>query len=483
MEDDVEYCLCGKAILLPETNNSCSNSCSQKTGKQKQAAKQRPPQVQPGVETAPEQEKPQSGISQKEQPSTDLLNEPPLPRKKKRTRSRRKRKGNASVPLPTQPVEKQPPKPSKRKQSARQQPVGPTLQRSSLPWFPLLPALGTDADPQNAHQFSLGRNIPAKMALLEGIASTRQLGYTAIQFFLAHSESWPLPLIAPEHVLPVSQALAQFSPVLIHAPLLIDLASQKEARWLRSLFLLRTVLHQARQLGVHAVVVHLTNYRRPSSVSQSQETVKHLVKGIVYSLIDSPSQPTTRLLLENGYCSPGAKVEELGALLNALPSPCQPHVGICLDTAHCWSAGYDLSSVKGASCLLQSIESSIGLGRIHAIHLNDAKYKLGEKRDEHAQWGKGQISARGIQGIQYILQDPRLTHCALILETPLLKNEQGYLDWKQEQQHLAIVKDLLLAPRTRLMEPAAFPPSKRVRGVSQESDGARNPLTIIVVPY
>jgi deoxyribonuclease-4 len=296
----------------------------------------------------------------------------------------------------------------------------------------------------------LGRNMPANMTLLDAIRQAQDLGYSAIQLFISNPDSWHAPLLPPAFVNTVAHALdkTHFSSVLIHAPFVINLASEKEREWINSVLLLRTILLQAPLIGANAVVVHLNNYRKVFTPI-SQERMMRVVKGITYSLSDSPGIPfpSTRLLLENG-CNPrffpGSNIQELGDILHALPQAYQRHVGICLDTAHCWSAGYDLCDLEIVNRLLHTIDETIGLAHVQVIHLNDALYEIGSTRDQHAQWGTGQISERGVSGIQLLLQDTRLAHITLIMETPLLRNENKQPNWEQEKQHLARVKSMLL---------------------------------------
>jgi deoxyribonuclease-4 len=292
--------------------------------------------------------------------------------------------------------------------------------------------------------------MPANIGLLDAIQWAQELGYSALQLFLGNPDSWHAPLLPPALVHSVAQALAEahFSSVLIHAPFVINLASDKEQEWINSILLLHTVLLQASLIGAHAVVVHLNNYKK-AFAPVSQERMMRVVKGITYSLSDGPGTPFTsvQLLLENGCnprFSPGSNIQELGSILQALPQTYQQHVGVCLDTAHCWSAGYDLCDLEIVNRLLHTIETTIGLARVQALHLNDALYEIGSTRDQHAQWGTGQISQRGVSGIQLLLQDPRLSHITLIMETPLLRNGKQQPDWEQEKQHLSLVKRLLL---------------------------------------
>ncbi len=341
------------------------------------------------------------------------------------------------------------PKPKARKRVIQQSiiPNRTTLAPLQLlsPTLPLPPP-----NKDQALHFPLGRNIPSKIPLLDSVQKAQELGYSALQIFLTDPDTWQSPMLSPTLTLSMSQILsdAHLSPIVVHAPFVIDLASNDERTWINSVFLLRSTLEQARLIGASDVVVHLNNYKK-AFVRVSGIQAERIVKAITYSLLHGPGTHLApiRLLLENG-CDPrfsfGSKIEELGTILTALQPTFRSHVRVCLDTAHCWVAGYDLCTQMDK--FLFTVDKHIGLEHVQLLHLNDAKHGLGSIRDEHAQWSMGRMSKRGIAGIQMLLQDPRLAHIALIMETPMPKDKEGKPDWEQEKQNLVVMKRLLLSP-------------------------------------
>jgi deoxyribonuclease-4 len=139
---------------------------------------------------------------------------------------------------------------------------------------------------------------------------------------------------------------------------------------------------------------------------------------------------TLRILLENTAgqgAALGWRMEELGALLDACAGL---DVGACLDTAHLLAAGYDIRTAEGLEGTLQAVEKYVGLERVHVIHVNDSKVRLGARVDRHEHVGKGHI---GLKAFARILNHPVLTATrptadgrglmrrAYILETPIDK--------------------------------------------------------------
>ena len=107
-----------------------------------------------------------------------------------------------------------------------------------------------------------------------------------------------------------------------------------------------------------------------------------------------------------------AELRELLAAVDDLP------VGICLDTAHAFEAGYDIRSEKGLEATLAYIDDTVGLERVKVVHTNDSKTPFGSRIDRHAHIGKGKI---GLRAFERILNHTALAGRPFILETPIEK--------------------------------------------------------------
>jgi deoxyribonuclease-4 len=108
----------------------------------------------------------------------------------------------------------------------------------------------------------------------------------------------------------------------------------------------------------------------------------------------------------------GHRFEHLREIIEACP---ELHLGVCLDTAHAFTAGYDVREVDGLAATLESIERNVLLERVRAVHFNDSKAEYNSRVDRHQHIGLGHI---GREALARIARHPRLSHAAFLLETP-----------------------------------------------------------------
>jgi deoxyribonuclease-4 len=253
--------------------------------------------------------------------------------------------------------------------------------------------------------------------------------------------------------------------VVIHAPYLINLGTMDDTIWHKSISLLTWTMQRGALLGAKYVVFHTGSHRGAGvavglvRVAQGIEKILHEVSLTSTDAIPgghtvnrvptfSPDKSggemhsQVMLLLENDVGagnSLGHSFEQLAAILVQLPQY-QDRLGICIDTAHLWGAGYDISSGDSTLQVLQNCEDTFGLARLKVIHLNDTAMALGSHRDVHKRLGEGII---GLEGLQTLLRDPRLDHVAVLMETPIKTDEHNKEDWTHDTGQFLTAKALI----------------------------------------
>ena len=132
--------------------------------------------------------------------------------------------------------------------------------------------------------------------------------------------------------------------------------------------------------------------------------------------MDNTIQSKGGILLENTSGSGswlGYKFEHQKEIIAGLKK--KSRVGLCLDTAHAYLTGYDLSTKVGLDSMLSEVERLVGIKMVKLIHLNDACGALASHHDRHDHIGQGSI---GMEGMRRIINHPKLRNIPMILETP-----------------------------------------------------------------
>lgn len=171
-------------------------------------------------------------------------------------------------------------------------------------------------------------------------------------------------------------------------------------------------------LGGNGVVVHIgkcLSCTREEAIHNVIENAKKVIDA-TEKCVSANHQPL-EYILENtaGQGSEiGFQLEELALIWKGLKG-FSPRLKSCLDTAHIWAAGYDISTEAGASKLLQEYEQLIGIKTLSCFHFNDSKKACGSKVDRHQNIGKGFI---GLEGLKTVARFASQKNIPLILETP-----------------------------------------------------------------
>ena len=196
---------------------------------------------------------------------------------------------------------------------------------------------------------------------------------------------------------------------MAHDSYLINLASPDKALRKKSTASFAAELRRCEALGLTYLVSHPGNFmdERASGLARNADAIAEAlekVPGRTILCLETTAGSGTAL---------GATFEELAAIIARLPRAMQPRVGVCVDSCHVYSAGYDL--VKDYDGVWQRFDDVIGLSRLYTMHLNDSKTPFASRRDRHELIGEGSL---GKKPFQRIMNDPRLARVAKVIETP-----------------------------------------------------------------
>ena len=244
----------------------------------------------------------------------------------------------------------------------------------------------------------------------------KKISCDTFQMFSANPRGWRGQEPTPEECERFREARADYglTPLVIHDNYLINLASGNSFIRERSIEAFRKELERAVALGADYLVTH------PGSAKAS--TAAQGIKACIESLRQAANGVKLnglRILIENtaGQGSAiGRTFEEVAEILAGTAKDLP--MGACIDTAHCFEAGYAVHTQAGLAEVVKNLDSTLGLKNVRVIHANDSKTAFGSHADRHEHIGKGQI---GKEGFRRIVCHPKLRAIPFICETPIDK--------------------------------------------------------------
>ena len=270
----------------------------------------------------------------------------------------------------------------------------------------------------------IGPHLPLGNGLLKAAERAREIGASAVQVFSDNPTAWRRRQAPPPELEEFRARLAAYDigPLAIHAPYLINLCGSDPQFWERSVATMASELRVGALYGAAFVNVHIGSHRglgREAGIDRLAAGVARVFDGV-------PLEGSPLLVLENSAGmgdGVGSSIEDLADIVEAAARAgvAIDRLGFCLDTAHLWGAGFDVSRPDELDNLLDRLDAAVGPGRLAMIHLNDARINLGARVDRHEHIGGGQI---GRTGLRHLLLHPRLAGLPLYLETPGM--DSGY---------------------------------------------------------
>jgi deoxyribonuclease-4 len=263
----------------------------------------------------------------------------------------------------------------------------------------------------------LGAHVSTAGGTVQAPPRAKAIGATVMQIFSKMANRWAERVCEDEECKAFRAALAdtEVTATVAHDSYLINLASPDPVLRARSIDSFVSELQRCEALGLHYLVSHPGNFMddRDGGIARNAEAIAAALERV-------PGR--TRLCLETTAGSGtaiGASFEELAALIERVPEPHRSRVGVCVDTCHIYSAGYDL--VRDYDGVWARFADTVGLERLWVLHLNDSKTPFASKRDRHELIAEGSL---GETPFRRIMNDARLTRVPKLIETPKLDDAE-----------------------------------------------------------
>ena len=271
---------------------------------------------------------------------------------------------------------------------------------------------------QKENPWKLGVHVNNDEPFIENaVLDALRLGATSFALFLKSEKRWKGHYMTPGSAMRFlsNMRVAGIKPehVLPHGSYLINLANPSKAKQARAVSCLLDDLKRCRQLGLPLYNLH------PGAATDNDkvEGIKRVAANLnlAHTATSGGRQPVIILLetMAGGGSQLGGRFEEIRAIIDGITD--KSRIGVCLDTCHLFSAGYDLRTKKGWDECLADFDRVVGAPYLRAIHMNDSQHEIASKKDRHDNLGLGYI---GIECFTEIVTNARFKNIPIILETP-----------------------------------------------------------------
>lgn len=260
----------------------------------------------------------------------------------------------------------------------------------------------------------IGAHVSASGGVYKAVANAAAIGANAFALFTKNQMRWTDAPLAEKDIAKFKEECDKygFSPyqILPHDSYLINLGSPKADGLQRSREAFLDEMRRCEQLGLVYLNFHPGSTLKEVSVDECLKTIAESIN----IALDKTNGVTAVIENTAGQGSNlGYEFEHLAAIIDMVED--KSRVGVCIDTAHSFAAGYDLSTEDGFNDVFEKFNEVVGFNYLKGMHINDSKKGLGSHVDRHESIGKGLI---GITPFKLIMQDDRFNGIPLVLETP-----------------------------------------------------------------
>jgi deoxyribonuclease IV len=312
-----------------------------------------------------------------------------------------------------------------------------------------------------------GSHLSIAGSMANALREAESFGMDTVQVFTKNQQQWAAKPLAPEAIAEWQTELNRLGwqgRIVSHASYLINLASNNDELYRKSIDLMTDEIERCEALGISFLVHHpgsFTGHTLEAGLRRIADAYRELFKRTAgYKTISCFEGTVGSGSLIGG---PFEHLRELRAL--AIESTAQPNrLGFCLDTCHLHAAGHDLSTQASAQSVFKRFDELCGLANVRCLHINDSKAPMASKRDLHQHIGQGTIGSPNLpaSGFHTVMNLPVFSNIPKILETPKGNDPTGQA-W--DLVNLAALKSLLpgarpLAPMALAPKPARTQPSR-----------------------
>ena len=275
----------------------------------------------------------------------------------------------------------------------------------------------------------IGAHVSSAGSLDKAVDRAVDIGAETVQIFCSPRQGWVFKPVPPE----LAQAFREKAkeqgiwPTFLHGIYLVNLGTENTENLKKGIDSLTKYMDVASAIGAAGVIFHPGSHKGLGYDAIFQQTVDSLKQ-----VLDA-SPDNVWLILENmaGMGNHiGAQFQQLGRIIEAVADP---RMKVCIDTQHCFAAGYNIADSQGVQEAMEEFDREIGLSNLVAVHANDSKTDLGSGVDRHQNIGQGSM---GLEGFEVIMAHPAFKDVPFLLEVPGMDNKGP------DKQNVDILKEL-----------------------------------------
>ena len=281
----------------------------------------------------------------------------------------------------------------------------------------------------------IGCHISIAGGIDNSVVRAEELGCSTMQIFSKNASTWREKIFEKDEVESFRENLknSNINPVFIHTSYLINLASPSDELHLKSI---NAFIEEMKRADLLLPEPYLIIHPGAHTGAGEEYGIQRIIRALSIILEKSADFNLKTMILLEDTAGTGTHLGytfyQLKRMIEGAKD--KKRIGICFDTCHAFTAGYDLSHREGIEQTLEELKKYIGLDKLKAVHLNDSKFPLGSRKDRHMHIGKGYI---GLEGFKVLVNHKYIKDLPFILETP--KNDE-----KDDLKNIDLVKSLVL---------------------------------------
>lgn len=274
--------------------------------------------------------------------------------------------------------------------------------------------------------FTIGAHMSVAKGLDKAAQDTANINANTMQFFSRNPRGSSFKTYSEKEVAKFQEIRKeyQFGPLLAHAPYTLNLASAQEKVYDFACMVMREDVARMDALGIEYMVFHPGSHTGIGT----EAGIQNIIHGLNQAITGNENITILLETMSGKGSEIGVTFEELKAIRDGVTHP--ERIGVCLDTCHVFSAGYDI--VNDLDGVVGEFDRVLGLDLLKAIHMNDSMMPFGAHKDRHATIGDGEI---GLEPLLNMMRHPKLQGLPIYLETPL--EDEGH------KEEIKMIKEML----------------------------------------